>query len=68
MGHSGTGLKSSYSLLKNMSKIPISNLHKRNIFLKFALHSKGPHFSITRFEILIVCNKLLLEMNFGNLY
>ena len=37
-------------------------------FSNFALYSKGRHFSITRFDILIFCNILHLEINFGNLY
>ena len=36
-------------------------------FSNFALKSKGHHFSITLFDILIFCNMLYFEMNFGNL-
>ena len=79
MGHGSTGLKfstaicnssklSSHSLLKNMSKIPFSNLNKRGFFSNFALCSNGRHFSITRSDTLIFCSALYLEMNFGNLY
>ena len=74
MGHSGMGLKfqlllicksskfSSYNPLKNMSKIPISP------YIHFALYSKSRLFSITWFDILIFCNILHLEIDFGNLY
>ena len=34
----------------------------------FSLCSKRRHFSITRFDILIFCNILHLEMSFGNLH
>ena len=56
MRHGGTGLKfsiiidckssklSSYSLLKDMSKRPISDLNKRGLFFKFCLIFKGPPF------------------------
>ena len=45
-----------YSFLKNISKIPISDLRKRSVFSNFALYSKGCYFSITRLDILIFCN------------
>ena len=51
-----------------MSKIPMSDLNKRDLFLSFAFYSKGRQFSITKFDIVIFCNILHLEMNFGNMY
>ena len=46
-----------HSFLKNISKIPISDLRKRSFFSpNFALYSKGCYFSITRLDILIFCN------------
>ena len=36
-------------------------------FSNFALNSKGYPFSITLLNILIFCNMLHFEMNFGNL-
>ena len=74
MGQSGTDFqllsnsKSSKLLpvvLKNMLKIAISNKEKGPFFSNFALVS---HFSITRFDILIFCNIIYLEMNFGIFY
>ena len=56
------------SILKDITKMPTSDLNKRDLFSNFALYSKGYHFSITSFDILIFCNILNLEMNFGNLY
>ena len=46
-----------------MPKIPILDLNK-----SFALYSKGRHFSITKFDILVICNILHFEMDFGNLH
>ena len=57
-----------YSLLKSISKVPISDVNKRGLFTDFALNRKGCHFSITRFEIPIFCNILNLEINFRNFY
>ena len=57
-----------HSLLKNMSKTSMGVLKKETIFFKFCLCSKCRYFSITRFDILIFCNILHLEMNFGNLH
>ena len=51
-----------------MPKILISDLNKRSLFPNFTLYSKGRYFSITRFDILIFCNILHVEMNFGSLY
>ena len=51
-----------------MSKIPILDLNKRILFSSFALYSKGRHFSITKFDILVICNILHLEIDFGNLH
>ena len=73
-GHCGTRLtfsittdyKSSkvslYIISKDMSKKTISHPNKRALFSNFALYSKGRYFSITRFDILIFCNILNLEM------
>ena len=36
------------------------------IFQLFTLYSKGHHFSITKLDILILCNILHLEMDFWN--
>ena len=47
-----------------MLKIPILDLKKRGNFSNFAL---VPHFSITRFDTLILCNILYLEIIFGDL-
>ena len=49
-----------------MSKIPISNLYKKDLFSNFALYSKGRHFSFKRFDTLVFCNILHPEINFGN--
>ena len=54
-----------------MSKIPISDLSKRSLFSNLAFYLSGRHFSvilITKFDILIFCNILHLEMNFANLH
>ena len=48
-----------------MSKISNLDLNKRGFFSNFGLYSKGSHFSITRFDILIFCNLLHPEMNFA---
>ena len=58
MGHSGTD----FQLLLIVNR---QNFLGQSFFSNFALLS---HFSITRFDILILCNILHLEMNFGNLY
>ena len=59
------GLKfPSYILLKNMPKILILNLKKRGHFFQILLFVE----SAARFDVLIFCNILHLEMNFGNLY
>ena len=42
--------------------MPISDVNKRGSFSDFALKSKGSHFSIGSFDILIFCNILHLEM------
>ena len=70
MGQSSMGFQlllnsKSSKLLKNTLKISILNLKKRTIFSNSALVS---HYSITKSDILIFCNILHLEMNFGNLY
>ena len=73
MGHSGTDflllLSSKASKLHSIVKKYVENTHfelkERGPFSNFALAS---HFSITRFDIQIICNILHLEMNFGNLY
>ena len=59
---------SSYSLLKNMSKIPSSNLNKRSPFFKFYLIFKLSPFYYHKLVNLIFFNLLHFEMNFGNLY
>ena len=75
MGHSGTD----FQLLLNSksSKLPSKVFKKYVENTYFEPKEKGPffsnfalvsHFSITRFDILIFCNILHLEMNFGNLY
>ena len=51
-----------------MSKIPISDLSKRSLFSNLAFYLSDRHFSITKFDILIFCNILHLEMNFANLH
>ena len=48
-----------------MSKILISDLNERDLFSNFTLYSKGCHFSITRFGILILYNIQHLEINFA---
>ena len=53
---------------KNTPKIPISDTNKGGLFFKFCLYSNGHRFSITRFDVLLICNILHLEMNFRNLY
>ena len=82
MAHNGTGLNisvtfiwkysklSSYSFLKNMSKIPILDLNKIYLFFfpNFALNWKSGHFSNESFDILTFCNIPHLEMNFRNLH
>ena len=59
---------SSCSLSKSMLKIPISDLNKRDHLLNFVLYSKSRHFSMTNFDIIILCNILHFEMNFKNLH
>ena len=66
MGHSGNSLKILITI-DFSNQIPISGLNERDLLTNFALYSKGRHFSIKRFHILIFCN-IHLEMNFGNLY
>ena len=44
-----------------------NNTKNGNIFQIFTLYSKGHHFSITKLDILILCNILHLEMDFWNL-
>ena len=81
MAQSSTGLKFSiailnskssklalHSFLENMSKKPNLDLKKRGHFFKFCFMFKVVHFSITRFDILIFCNILHLEMDFENLH
>ena len=51
-----------------MSNIPILDLNEQDLFRNFVLYLKGRRFSTTRFIMLIFCNILHLEMNFGNLY
>ena len=51
-----------------MPKILFSDLNKRRPFPNFTLYSKGRCFGITRFDILIFCNILHVEMNFGSVY
>ena len=69
MGHGGTDF---YLILNSKaSKLPSI------VYLNFGPKEKGPffsnfavvsHFSITRFDIIIFCNILYLEINFGNLH
>ena len=82
MGNSRTSLKFSitidyyckvsrpslHSLLKNMSKIPMSDLNKKVFFANSTSYTKGRRFSMTSFDILVFFNILHLEMNFGNLH
>ena len=64
MGHSGTDFQSLLILnLQNFLRQSFKEYVK--LFSNFALVS---HFSITRFDILILYNILHLEMNFRNLY
>ena len=64
MGHSDTDFQSLLILnLQNFLRQSFKEYVK--LFSNFALVS---HFSITRFDILILCNILHLEMNFRNLY
>ena len=51
-----------------MSEIPTSDVNKRGLFSNFVLYSKGHHFRTTWFDIIIFCNMLHFEMNFGNFY
>ena len=64
MGHSGMDFQ--LLLILNLQNF-LRQSFKKHVkhFSNFALVS---HFSITRFDILIFCNILHLEMNFGNLY
>ena len=81
MGQSSTGLKFSVTIEFYIFKTSFAQFfkkyvknnyfgpkEKRPFFSNFALYSKCHHFSITRFDILIFCNILHFEMNFGNFH
>ena len=63
MGHSDTDFQ--LLLIVNLQNFHRQSFNMLKFFSNFALVS---HFSITRFDILKLCNILHLEMNFRNLY
>ena len=69
MGNSDTGFKFSFTA-EIFKTFFVQSLKKyvKNTFSNFASYSKGCRFSITKFDILIFCNILHFEINFGNFF